>query len=339
MLVSLRIISLALFFTALINVFAFAESSRVSAENMLALMQKNMRELSYQGSVIYSQGRHMESIKIHHDFEKGVQFERLEYLSGAPRVIIRRGDKVFFINSKVGVINLTKPLPLGSFARDYHAELGLTHARYQLKLAGNSRVAGRPVQLLTLRAKDTHRFGFRLALDQQTGLLLRSLMVDHQGNILERFEYTDIIVGESIAAEQFALTADSQQLLKHETASQPDEAKNQNRFIENSQKIASDWTVDWLPVDFQLLDQQSSQQVKSSLKPSMQDAMMYSDGLAAFSIFVADAIDMSDLNVIQKGATTAYSVTKKDSLGIYTVTVVGEIPVQTAKKIAHSVSR
>ena len=339
MLLSLRVVSLVLFFTALINVSAFAGGSDVSVENMLTLMQKNTRELSYQGSVIYSQGRHMESIKIHHHFENGVQFERLEYLSGAPRVIIRRGDKVFFINSTVGVINLTKPLPLGSFTRDYHAELGLTHSRYRLQLAGNSRVAGRPVQLLTVHAQDAHRFGFKLALDQKTGLLLRSLMVDHQGVILERFEYTDIVVGEPIAAEQFALTADSQQLLKHQAASHPDEAMNQNRFIQSPQKTASAWTVDWLPVDFQLLDQQSSQQVMSSLKPSMQDAMMYSDGLAAFSIFVADAIDMSDLNIIQKGATTAYSATKKDSHGIYTVTVVGEIPVQTAKKIANSVSR
>ena len=339
MLLSLRVVSLGLFFTALINVCAFADSSRVSAENMLALMQKNTRELSYQGLVIYSQGRHMESIKIHHGFENGVQFERLEYLSGAPRVIIRRGDKVFFINSAVGVINLIKPLPLGSFTRDYHAELGLTHTRYQLQLVGNSRVAGRPVQLITVHAQDAHRFGFKLALDQQTGLLLRSLMVDHQGDILERFEYTDIVVGEPIAAEQFALTADSQQLLNNQMTSHPEEALNQNRFIEDSPKNASTWTVDWLPVDFQLLDQQSPQQTLSSLKPSMQDAMMYSDGLAAFSIFVADAIDMSDLKVIQKGATTAYSATKKDSLGIYTVTVVGEIPVQTAKKIAHSVSR
>ena len=114
---------------------------------------------------------------------------------------------------------------------------------------------------------------------------------------------------------------------------------NLHKFIENSQKTASAWAVGWLPDDFQLLDQQSSKKVMPTLKPSMQNAMMYSDGLAAFSIFVADAMDMSDLIVIQKGATTAYSVTKKDLLGIYTVTVVGEIPVQTAKKIAHSVSR
>ena len=339
MVVSLRVVSLGLFFLALLNVSAFAENSRVSAEDMLALMQKNTRELSYQGSVIYSQGRHMESIKIHHSFEQGVQFERLEYLSGAPKVIIRRGDKVFFINSTVGIINLIKPVPLGSFTRDYHSQLGLTPTPYQLQLAGTSRVAGRPVLLLTVLAQDAHRFGFKLALDQQTGLLLRSLMVDHQGDILERFEYTDIVVGEPIDAKHFALTVDNQQLLKHQTASYPDKSLKKKHLIDPSSKTASRWTVNWLPADFHLLDPQSSQQTMPSLKPTMQDAMMYSDGLTAFSIFVADAIDMSDLNLIQKGATTAYSATKKDSLGIYTVTVVGEIPVQTAKKIAHSVSR
>ena len=68
---------------------------------MLDLMQKNTRKLSYQGSVIYSQGRHMEPIKIYHHFENGVQFERLEYLSGAPRVVIRRGDKVLLTQKLV----------------------------------------------------------------------------------------------------------------------------------------------------------------------------------------------------------------------------------------------
>ena len=337
--VSLRFLSTALLFTALINGYVFAENPQISAENFLALMQKNSRELTYQGSLIYSQDKQVESIKIHHAFQDGVQFERLEYLSGAPRVMIRRGDKVFFVNSKVGVIHLLKPLPLGSFTRDYYAQLGINQTSYQVQLSGKSRVAGRSVQLLTVQAQDSHRFGFNLALDEKTGLLLRSLMVGQQGEILERFEYTDIIIGKPIAGENFAFSEDRPQFIEQETDAYSPQTIEQKRLSADLKNPVPVWTVGWLPADFRLLDSQSHQQAVSDLKATMRDAMMYSDGLTAFSIFVANGIDMGDFHLIQKGATTAYSAAKKDSSGIYTVTVVGEIPTQTAKQIATSVRR
>tara|TARA_B100000767_G_C19696799_1_gene506539 strand:+ start:279 stop:1292 length:1014 start_codon:yes stop_codon:yes gene_type:complete len=337
MMFSIRMANFWLLFLVFSSVCALAESALSGVEDLLATMEQNTQELNYQGSVVYTKGRHMESIKIHHGFEEGTQLERLEYLSGAPRVIIRRGDKVFFVNSKVGVIQLKKPLPPGPFARDYHAQLGLSNANYQLQLGGNTRVAGRSVQLIELQPQDRHRFGFELALDQKTGLLLRSLMIDQQGNVLERFEYTNIAIGGQISAKKFIITALNEPSLSSTTDAHLPQLKKGNSSLEGPQKAVPIWTVGWLPAGFLLLDAQLPHAL--DLKAPVPNAMMYTDGLTAFSIFVADGVDMSDFNLIQKGPTTAYSSAKKDSSGIYTVTVVGEIPAETAKEIAASVRR
>ena len=71
----------------------------------------------------------------------------------------------------------------------------------------------------------------------------------------------------------------------------------------------------------------------------MRNSKMYSDGLSAFSVFVAPDVDMSKSLSVQSGATLAYSIVKRDAEGSYSITVVGEIPMVAVKGIAMSVNR
>jgi len=67
---------------------------------------------------------------------------------------------------------------------------------------------------------------------------------------------------------------------------------------------------------------------------------MYSDGLAAFSVFIEDMPVSGALNVVSRsGATVAVSeiVTGGPDDAHHLVTVVGEIPTATAQRIAHSI--
>lgn len=68
--------------------------------------------------------------------------------------------------------------------------------------------------------------------------------------------------------------------------------------------------------------------------------MMYSDGLAAFSIFVEAMPEAGAANLISRsGATVAVTLTLDggSNQGNHLVTVVGEIPTATAQKIALSI--
>jgi sigma-E factor negative regulatory protein RseB len=77
----------------------------------------------------------------------------------------------------------------------------------------------------------------------------------------------------------------------------------------------------------------------SSLKSI--NTIMYSDGLAAFSVFVEDMPDSGAASMVSRnGATVAVTHMIKDGEDEpYLVTLVGEIPTPTAQRIARSVAR
>lgn len=323
------------------------ESQSLMVNGLLMQMEKSARELTYQGTLVYSQGRRMETLKIYHTLKNDQQFERLVHLTGIPREIIRRGDKVICVHPKNGVVELDNSIPAGPFARNYHAQLKSVSEPYTVKLVGVNRVAGRDVNILAVQPKDGYRYGFTLALDKETGLLLQSLMVDDKNRVLERFEYTEIQIGGKLTAAQlspkFEHGRDQLSLMNLDVSNSDDFANAAKAGDTGRQTTVAKkhWNIGWLPSGFALSSTKKQPSVAKLGNPSAnpdRDSMMYSDGLTAFSVFIAPNIKMSE-RVVQSGATIAYTSVKKDELGVYSVTVVGEIPQTAAKNIAGSVSR
>jgi sigma-E factor negative regulatory protein RseB len=68
------------------------------------------------------------------------------------------------------------------------------------------------------------------------------------------------------------------------------------------------------------------------------NTMMYSDGIAAFSVFIEAMPPAGAGNVVSRnGATVAVTHLSRQAEP-HLVTVVGELPTETAQKIARSVS-
>ena len=67
-------------------------------------------------------------------------------------------------------------------------------AVYSLHLEPGPKVAGRPTSALHLRPRDGLRLGYRLALDDVSGLILKSESFSEDGKLLERHEYASISV-------------------------------------------------------------------------------------------------------------------------------------------------
>ena len=318
------------------------KNAESNAHALLAKMAESTKSLTYQGTLVYTQGSRMETLEIFHTLIDGQQSERLVHLTGAPREIIRRGDKVICVHPKNGVIELNDTVPAGPFARNYQARLDSVNKPYTVKFSGHTRVAGREVTVLAVQPKDDYRYGFKLALDNQTGLLLQSLMVDASNKVLERFEYTEIKIGGDIAAEQLVPHFDS----ARERLSLIDVKAFQSRSLVGPSEIdklesqaaeKQNWQVNWLPAGFTLSTAHFEQ--RADTKRGERNSKMYSDGLSAFSVFITPDVDMSKALSVQSGATLAYSVVKRDAEGLYSITVVGEIPPRAAKEIATSVSR
>jgi sigma-E factor negative regulatory protein RseB len=305
-------------------------------EQWLMDMSDNSAQLNYSGSLVYTQGSRMDTMRIYHGIKEGVQHERLVHMNGQPREFIRRGNSVVYIDGVNGMTSLDGQAGSAGayfsetdFSSSYAARFAALREPYEVSFDGHDRVAGREVALITLMPKDHYRHGFELALDKSTKLLLRSLMMDVNGRVLERFEYTQIDIGNEIAA------ADLAPEVLNKLASKPlGQAQKAPRTQSRQHAGSASWHVGWVPPAFTL----SGDDRVSGLVSGHDRPLMYSDGLTAFSVFVEDNANLGQQSR-RRGATMAHTLAKEDKTGLFSVTVVGEIPLVAAEKIANSVTR
>lgn len=342
--------------TFIVNFFvltAVAEPAKKlpSPHDLLLQMQRNSELLTYTGTIVYSQGGRMETLKIFHTVDEGVRRARLIHLSGEPREIIRKGEQLVCATPSTGVFRLSKEIPAGPFARDYAARFSSTQKPYHLEYNGDTRIAGRLATQITLHPKDRFRHSFKLALDKESQLMLRSLMVDRHGKILERVEYTSFDVGTQISLNNLqpsVLPEQQNQLL----ATEFKKPFNAHAATE-SERL---WHVALIPDGFKLVQtrhvskphinttrsaissEASTAANSTDSVNSKERSLMYTDGLTAYSVFVAENVNLGARSK-RSGATAAHTVVKEDVVGVYSVTVVGEIPLRAAAQIASSVKR
>ncbi|QQD22124.1 MucB/RseB C-terminal domain-containing protein [Venatoribacter cucullus] len=283
---------------------AQASADGSSAYDWFGRMVQAAREQNYSGVLLYGNQRHWDSLAVQHALQDGQEYERLQRLTGAPLEQLRQGEQVFFLNPAVG-----QPLqnPLHSFLpgpdlRD----------QYELTLGGNDRIAGHYARLIVLQPKDQHRYAMRLWLEQKTALLLRSELLDERQQVLERVQFAQLEIGSIMPAELFTRPASEP---VPPAPSYPDDDVS--------------WQPDWLPAGFSRL---AARQQGDDIQ------LLFSDGLAAFSVFVDRPA--ATIAPLQKrwGATAAVVQQVKNEAGeSRRVTVVGELPATTLQKIAGSV--
>ncbi|MEW9905087.1 MucB/RseB C-terminal domain-containing protein [Pseudomonas putida] len=293
---------------------ALAANSSPEASEWLNKLAQAEREQSYQGSFVYERNGSFSSHDIWHRVQDGKVSERLLQLDGATQEIVRVDGKVQCVSgslvSRVGAPpdsapRVLDPLKLMSW--------------YDLSVAGKSRVAGRDAVIVTLTPRDQHRYAFELHLDRRTGLPLRSLMINDKGQLLERFQMTRLDTDDLPSDEDLLASAS---------------CKPVERVAAAHSDAASAWRSDWLPPGFELIN---SSVRRDPVRDSMVSSLMYDDGLARFSVFLEPVSDDAGPDTrAQLGPTVAVSRRLNTPKGKVMVTVVGEIPLGTAERVALS---
>jgi len=160
-------------------------------------MNRAFSELSYDGVFSYFSGDDLASLRVVHMVVDGQQRERLVHLNGAPREIVRRGDEVqCIVMPGDALLELEQSIPSGPFARSFVRRYDQISDHYGLSLSGQDRVADRVAVRLAVTPRDDHRYGYRLWLDKETRLLLRSELLSSNGERLEIFQFNQIRLGE-----------------------------------------------------------------------------------------------------------------------------------------------
>ncbi len=297
-------------------------------EQWLDAMHAAFDELGYDGVFMYRGGSGFAMLRIVHLNVDGEKRVRLVHLNGAPREVIRRGDHVVrMVPPSDETLHSERGTPVGPWGRSFAPRFEMSEQHYRIHVDGEDRIAGRRAVHIMLRPSDADRFGHRLWLDHDTGLLLRSELHDARGDNLEVFQFASVVIGEGIS--ESALEPEPGEGWIQEPLTSEDRG-------ERAADAPIRWHAGWVPDGFVMADAEVCD-LRGSGEPVT--AMMWSDGLAAFHVFVESSPDgqVSDL-VSRDGATVVVThVVKPERVHAHLVTVVGEVPTTTASRIAKSV--
>lgn len=190
---------------------------------------------------------------------------------------------------------------------------------YSIQDLGETRVAARPVSVVALFPRDAHRYAHEFYIDNETGLLLKSLLISDRQTLLERFQFATFEVGRP-AEEDLRATDHCVNVV----------ASASQEFVEDDS-----FDPTWLPPGFSI-SHRDAWRVDDSEGRVLSQA--YSDGLARFTLFIEPLAELQmaeDLRA-QLGPTVAVSRRLVLPEGNFLATVVGEVPAATAERIVGS---
>lgn len=295
------------------------------ASNLFERISNAFRQHNYDGVFVYSHGNAMESLRIVHRLDEGVERERIVRLDGPNHELIRDGEHVTCVHSADWKGDINHRIPAGPFAKAFIRDVSHSSGGYQVELIGESRVVGRDAVSFAIKPKDEFRYGYRIWLDKETGLLLKSVLL-HGNRVLERFQFTQLDLTNEITDAELSLGIKGE-VLKHHPLLLAEQ--------ETIERKKPSWKLTWLPKGFIM----RVQGIRRAHGGNMQaDTLTYSDGMTAFSVFIEKASDDAHERVVtQKGATVAVARVIKSKSGKHFVTVVGEVPMNTAQRLADSI--
>ncbi len=284
-----------------------------NVQTLLTKMSRDASRINYSGAFTYQNQTRMalQSFKIDHWIEDGHEHNRLIFLNGPEREILREGHPV-------DCNSMGHKLLQGSFAKIGKSLINLNNL-YQFEIRSQERIAGRLARVLLVIPKDAYRYGYFLSIDEETGLVLKSWLIDENARPLERYQFVSIEFNHDLNKKGRTVSRHQHKVVANVTPCNPTDFSKPEL-----------WQVAWVPPGFEFAGQRKLS--------NGQDMLMYTDGLTTFSIFLEPTNGVVPEGVGQSGATLAYmsSLVHKNSL--YRVNVVGEIPVAAAAKIAQNIA-
>ncbi|MDG0978602.1 MAG: MucB/RseB C-terminal domain-containing protein [Halieaceae bacterium] len=168
--------------------------------------------------------------------------------------------------------------------------------------------------VITALPKDVYRHGFQLVVDEKNAIVLRSTTFSGS-SALENVELRALSLGP-------------------ETEVNREGFRSAETSFEATQQTAKEstyaWSLGWVPAGFE---------EASSSDTAVAEVQTYTDGLSTFSMFIEHP--KGDIRVgegvVNRGATLAYTRGLQTKDGAALVSVIGEIPINTARMLVESI--
>jgi sigma-E factor negative regulatory protein RseB len=292
----------------------------LSAQSWMQRLADIVSDASYEISFVVSspQRETMPYIWRRATLDSGDVAEQLSLLNGPGFEQIRVNNKVSIFEPGFTPISIRSLVIDGPIPAAFIHHPDILNNGYDVLLMGRNRVTGRMAQQIRVISKDKSRYQYHLWLDEQTGLLLKLNMYDLKGALLEQIQVT-----------QFAINNE----IKNTFANLQVEQLPPIAMTPVASEQPLKWTVSYRPIGMQTVAQ-NLRRISGTGQPA--EYLMLSDGLVDVSIYVTETSDSSQEDVsISTNGTSIVSLSDPD--GRLQVSVVGEIPLETANKIANSI--
>jgi sigma-E factor negative regulatory protein RseB len=291
-------------------------SHQVSAQNCtdadpaalewLNKMSRSSHEVSYRGVVTFQRGDDMQVMQVSHSVANGSASESLTQLTGQGAQVVRVDHPLHCVHPGHKLLQIGDQLQAGNCGISAH---------YRFSVGEGERIAGRKAVRILVQPKDMYRHGYVMELDQKTGLLLKMQTVGRGQKILEKFQFADLSFTDEVAA-----TSDAETI---------HQAIHPNPVQDPAVLLAGGWDVRWIPAGFTVTDSSEGDLSRRT----------YTDGLAVFSVFLerlSTQIKPGE-GVVRRGGTLSYTRGMSMSDAPVLVTVIGEVPLNTARMVADSI--
>ncbi len=289
---------------------AFAACPGVDQQALawLGKMSDSTSRVSYHGVVMLQRGEEMQVMQVSHAVADGSSFERLTLLTGQGARIVRSGHPLNCVHPGHQLLRAGTELQAGRCGIAEH---------YRFSVDDGERVAGRRAVRIDIEPRDMYRFGYVLELDRETGLLLKAETVGRGDERLEKFQFASLSYS---GADPDNAEVELEHRALHPNPAEPPAAE----------AVGRRWTIRWLPEGFIATDAADGSTGRKT----------FTDGLAVFSVFLEELgreIRPGE-GVVRNGGTLSYTRGLQLASEPVLVTVIGEVPVNTARMVADSIA-
>ena len=301
-----------------------AGSTADEARGWLQRMEQALDTRNYDGRYIHSTESQSETLRIVHRFQDGKVTERLVCLDGSGRESVRTDSQIttYMPDKRSVVVEVRSDTdPLLKVIPDYKPEL---EAYYDIATGPVKQILERPTQVIVVQPRDDYRYGYRLWLDTETAMPLKSQLLDKNGRIVEQMAFAELRMSAKVADSDLTprINATGYEWIRYEV----------KRHTIDASTVG--WQVQNLPPGFKLTVTRVRPMAGSNMTSRH---LVYSDGLASVSMFIEQdgSEPLTAPAGLQKvGSSHAYQEEKSG----YTVTAVGEVPAITVKTMVVSLT-
>ncbi|EEA02374.1 sigma E regulatory protein, MucB/RseB [Burkholderia sp. H160] len=300
--------------------------ARRAAAELLDRIHQAAQQLNYEGAFVYQRGNFVQTSRItHYSTHTDGEFEQLESLDGKPRKMLRHNDDMYTFVPERRLVVVEIRQNKDSFPALLAVNGSQVLSVYEPKMLGDDRVAGVDSLVMELDPKDAYRFAYKLWADKKTGLLLRAQTLDPNGQVLEQLSFSQVRIG--VPVDKAGIVNGIRNLAGWTVVRPP---------VEPVDMAAHGWQITPSVPGFHIIRELRRPMAsrEAGQPPIPVDQAVFSDGLAAISVFVEPVENNTRKEGTGDSGATHVLVKRQ---GDFWITLLGEVPQTTLQQFASAI--